>query len=268
MDFVILGSGGGLPTPRPFCQCSLCKKARKLGEPYKRNNSSIFLKQINGVVDCGEDICDSINRRNIIQVDNLFITHWHPDHTFGLRAMVEANFDFVKGQPLHTINLFIPKKVFKELKKHFDVFDYLEKVQKTVKINLIEDGWSKKINGINVSAIGYSGENSSVFGYLFEEKKKRVFYAPCDTISLKKEILDLDLFIVECGLFAFDKDISEISFSGSIKMIKRMGPKKTIFTHIEECEVSHAGLAQLEKLKKKYSGVNFDFAFDGMKIKV
>ena len=51
---------------------SSCKKARKLEEPYKRNGSSLFIKDINGVIDCGEDIGDSLNRRNIKQIDNLF----------------------------------------------------------------------------------------------------------------------------------------------------------------------------------------------------
>ena len=83
MELIILGSGGAIPTPRPFCQCIICKKARKLGEPYKRNSSSLFIQDINTVIDCGEDISDSLNRRDVKKIDNLFITHWHPDHTFG-----------------------------------------------------------------------------------------------------------------------------------------------------------------------------------------
>ena len=88
MKLTILGSGGAMPTPRPYCQCAICKKARKFGEPFKRNSSSIFINEINTVIDCGEDIADSLNRRNVKKVDNLFITHSHPDHTFGLRHLL------------------------------------------------------------------------------------------------------------------------------------------------------------------------------------
>ena len=54
MEFVILGSGGAMPVPRPFCQCRVCKKARKgIGV---RNHCSAFLTEANFLFDAGEDI--------------------------------------------------------------------------------------------------------------------------------------------------------------------------------------------------------------------
>lgn len=137
MKLLFLGTGGAMPTPRPFCQCETCKKARTIGAPYKRNSSSLFIKDINTVIDCGEDIASSLNRENIKEVDNLFITHWHPDHTFGLRAIIEANFNFRTNKPNHVINLYIPKNslcaffivlyinsIFNFLIKEYDVKDF------------------------------------------------------------------------------------------------------------------------------------------------
>ena len=69
MDFIILGSGGAINTPRPFCQCKVCVEARK--DPTKRRNaSSLFLKDANLLVDCGEDIANSLIRENIKKVEN------------------------------------------------------------------------------------------------------------------------------------------------------------------------------------------------------
>jgi len=268
MEFVILGSGGAMPTPRPFCQCKICLEARK--DPTKRrNSSSLFLKDINLLVDCGEDIASSLNRENIAQVDYLFITHWHPDHTFGMRAIIEANWDFRKSVAKHTIELIIPTKVLKQLKEHFDCFEYWENIQKIIKINEIDDGWSKEINGIKVTAIGYAGKESETFGYLFEEKGKKVLYSPCDTISFKREdLVGLDLLITETGLFSEEMAAYEILFPRLIERIKRMNPKKSLMTHIEEVELQIWGEEYLQKMKEKYSDINFDFAFDGMKIKV
>ena len=145
MELIILGSGGATPTPKPFCQCLACKKARKFGEPYKRNSSSLFIKDINAVIDCGEDIADSLNRRNIKTIDRLFITHWHPDHAFGLRPILQANFDFLKNKYEHPIDIYIPKKSYEILIEKFAAIDYFINVQKAGTLHLVDGGDKFKI---------------------------------------------------------------------------------------------------------------------------
>jgi phosphoribosyl 1,2-cyclic phosphate phosphodiesterase len=268
LTLTILGSGGAMPTPRPFCQCQTCNKARKVGEPYKRNSCSLFVNEINTVIDCGEDIADSLNRRNVLLVENLFITHWRPDHTFGLRPILEANYDFRKNKPKRTINVYIPKRVYETLRQKFPTIDYLINSQKTGKLHLIEDGNRIKIGNITISVVGYKGKNSDTYAYLIEKDNKKVLYAPCDTISFDnyRNFSNLDLLINECGLFS---DIhTEISFDELMERIKEINPKKSILTHIEEVEINIWGEEYLQKMKEKYSDVKFDFANDGMEIKI
>lgn len=252
-----------MPTPRPFCQCETCRKARTIGKPYKRNSSSLFIKEINTIIDCGEDIASSLNRENIKQVDNLFITHWHPDHTFGLRAILEANFNFRTSKADHTINLYIPKKVYKQLQKMFPAIDYYINVQKTAKLHLIEHKDKMTFGKIKMTAVGYAGKNSETYGYLLEEKGKKILYSPCDTIGFKKykEQKALDLLITECGLFS--NVPSEISFEEAIKRIREIKPKKVIFTHIEEVETKIWKQKHFLEQKKKYPDINLDYAKDG-----
>ncbi len=268
MKLTILGSGGAMPTPRPYCQCVICKKARKFGEPYKRNSSSLFIQDISTVIDCGEDIGDSLNRRNIKQVDNLFITHWHPDHTFGLRLILESNFNFRTNKADKVTNVYIPEKVFEILKQRFPVIEYYFNVQKTGVLHIIEDGDKIKIGDVSITIIGYSGKESETYAYLLESKGKKALYAPCDTLSFDnyKNFRDLDLLINECGLFS---DIpSEISFDALMKRLEEIKPKKTLITHIEEIEVNIWGEEHLQKMKRQYSDIDFDFAYDGMEINI
>lgn len=264
----ILGSGGAMPTPRPFCQCKTCKKARTIGEPYKRNSSSLFINDINTVIDCGEDIADSLNQRNIKQVDDLFITHWHPDHTFGLRPILEANFDFRAKAQKRTINVYIPKKVFEMLKQNFPAIDYFLKIQKTGKLFLVEDGDEIRIMDTTIVVVGYKGKGSDTYAYLIKKGDKKVLYAPCDTISFDnyKNFHGLDVLINECGLFS--NVSSEIPFDELMKRIKEINPKKTILTHIEELEINIFGEEYLQRMKNKYSDIKFNFATDGLKIKI
>jgi hypothetical protein len=103
---------------------------------------------------------------------------------------------------------------------------------------------------------------------LFETGKKKVFYSPCDTMGFNQKLPSLDLLITECGVFSYRTVDYELSFPAMIERIKELNPKKTILTHIEEDEIGFWGEDYLKKMKKKYSTVNFDFALDGMKLKV
>lgn len=276
MKLTILGSGGASPTPRPFCQCEICQKARKLGGKYKRNSCSCFINDIKTVIDCGEDIADSLNLRDIKEVENLFITHWHPDHTFGMRPIMEANVDFVTNTPERVINLYLPEKVYQTLKERFPAIEFYINVQKTAKLHLVEDGDEIKIGDITITVVGYQGKASDTYAYLISEGGKKVLYSPCDTISFDnyRNFQGLDLLINECGLFSNDsgdikgKKSSEISFSGLMERIREIKPKKTILTHIEEVEMKGRGEEYSQNMKNKYPDVDFDYAYDGMSIEV
>ncbi len=266
MELIILGSGGAIPIPRPFCECIICKKARK-NIKYRRATSSLFVKDINTLIDCGEDIYYSINRENIKKIDNLFITHWHPDHTFGLRTILEANYNFRNKTAKRIINVYIPKNVYKSLKKYFPVIDYYFDVEKVAKLFLIEDKDKLKFGKYTIEVIGYQGNNSDTYAYLIKESKT-VLYSPCDTISFDKYKYqkNLDLWITECGIS--QKKYPELFIEDLIKRVKEIKPKKTLFTHIEEIEQALENGKYLENFKKKYSNVKFEYTYDGMKIKL
>lgn len=268
MRLTILGSGGATTTPRPYCQCKICRKARKLGEPFKRNSTSIFINEIDTVIDCGEDIADSLNRRDIRKVDNLFITHWHPDHTFGLRPLLESYYNFRTGKADRVVNVYVSEKVFKTLKQRFPVIEYYLNVQKTGVLHLIEDGVKITIRDVSITAVGYRGKGSDVYAYLLESNGKKVLYAPCDTINFDnyKNFKNLDLLINECGLFS--NIPSEISFDALMNRLREIKPKRTILTHIEEIEANIWGEKHFYKMKKQYSDIDFEFAYDGMEIEI
>ena len=273
MELKILGSGGAMPTPRAFCQCDVCKNARKGLKYYKRNSSSLYIKEAKAIIDAPEDITNSINRENIKrdEIKNIFITHWHPDHAFGLRSLLESNYDFRQKKAINVINLFIAKNVFEDLTKRYDVLAFLRDVEKVVKINFFEKSDSIKLGNVKITSVSYNGGKSEIYGYLIEENEKKVLYAPCDSISFKNfipETYELDLLINECGLFSYRTIKSEISFPDLMKRIKELKPKKTVLTHIEEVELQKWGWDYMDKMKKKYSDVDFEFGYDGMIIKI
>jgi phosphoribosyl 1,2-cyclic phosphate phosphodiesterase len=266
MKLTILGSGGATPTPRPFCQCPACEKAREVGEPYRRNSSSLYVNDIFTLIDCPEDIADSLNRRGVRRVDHLFITHWHPDHTFGLRPLLEAYFNFLENKADKQVAVHVPKRVFEELAQHYPSVSHFTDHLKVAGIKQIEHSESVAIGNVRITAIGYAGQDSRTFAYFLQEGGKKVLYAPCDTIGFDQRIYDIDLLINECGVFSYDKIKDEISFPVLMERIRLLRPRRTVLTHIEEIEVNAWGWNYLAKMKKLYADVNFDFAYDGMEI--
>jgi ribonuclease BN (tRNA processing enzyme) len=92
---------------------------------FKRNHSSLFIEDAKILVDCPEDIGDSLYRSGVKEVEHLFITHWHPDHTFWLRILLESTFDFYKRETVGSLILHLPKSVHEDLKKHYPTISYL-----------------------------------------------------------------------------------------------------------------------------------------------
>ena len=92
----VLGSGGALVTPRPGCPCRVCVSARRSpGEA--RGGPSVYVHDAHVLIDAPEDVVWSLNRVGIRRVDHLFITHWHPDHSAGLRVLETLTWDLDTG---------------------------------------------------------------------------------------------------------------------------------------------------------------------------
>lgn len=87
MELTVLGSGGNTPTPAPTCGCRVCVEAREKGPPYARRGNATFVHDLNLLVDTPELVWHSLNREGIEAVDYVFLSHFHADHTLGLRTL-------------------------------------------------------------------------------------------------------------------------------------------------------------------------------------
>ena len=263
MEITILGSGGAINTPRAFCQCKMCNEAREKGVPYSRNGPSAYFKEINTIIDTPEDIQHSINRENIKEIENVFITHWHPDHVYGLRFILESYYDWAERKPLKKINLYVPKEIYPGLKEIYGTLDYHTNIMKLVNLIIVEDFIPFEINDSKITPISYDNSKET-FGYLIETERKRIFYSPCDTISFSRFDLieNLDLWITEVGIWRLNEEINEVLHTDVIKRIEKVKPKKSILVHIEE--VDKKSFDTLKELEKEYS--NIFFSHDGLKI--
>ena len=140
MKLRILGSGGATSIPRACCQCKECKTMRKSGEYHIP--PSLYIEDEKILIDTPEGISFNVNKYNIKDIKHIIYTHWHPDHTQGLRIIEEIRSD-------RKVEVYIPKKAKDEFYLYTNFFEYFEK-KGWMTLNYLEDNIPLKIGSITI----------------------------------------------------------------------------------------------------------------------
>ncbi len=285
MELIILGSGGSTTIPRPGCDCKVCKEARIKGTPYSRSGPSMVIKDVNLLFDTPEETAAQLNRERIHALDYIFYTHWHPDHTFGMR-IVERMYKFwldmfVRGnKPKNKVKVCAVHEVMEDLKsmgyRGGSFFTYYEK-SGLIETMELRDKEEFKIGSFKITPFEVQTTYSPSTVFLIQEKGKRVVYAPCDVKPFPKspQLESLDLLII--GSFHLEGALKEgIAIPPENELRKelfspiqirelamRLKAKKTIVTHVEE--EWGKNYDEYRNLEKEY---NLLFAYDGLRIKI
>jgi len=270
MKLLIVGSGGAQPPPRPGCVCRVCKEARAKGIPYYRTGPSLYVPDQNILFDAPEDIREQLNREKIGHIKHVFVSHWHPDHTMGIRIFEQMNYSFGLKPPKKSI-LYISKETASNLKRQLlPSFIPLYERRKIIEVRNIEEGERTEFGNLEITP--YTLPKSDTFLYKFNEGKKVAVYAPCDMrgFPMKEDLMDPDVLILHLGYFKElvprGIDLGEYSFDEDLQTIKKLRAKKTVFTHIEEVwRRSYDDYKRMEDQLREY---NIEFAYDGMIIKL
>lgn len=280
MKFEIIGSGGCTSLPKPLCNCNVCQQAREKGKPYSRYGCSLFLHDINLLIDTPEDIVHAINNSAIQSIDTVLFSHWDPDHTLGLRVFEHLRlswFEVSEGRECNNpIDVLAMPHVMEDLNsiksKYGSFLDYYENIRNLIKRNEVQK--YKEIGGIKISFIRI--DSATIF--VFESKGKKLIYAPCDVKPFPDEdiFVDADIMIVgntivgerlkdghTLGKYNFVRE-NLFTMPEIMHLKKKYNIKKVIVTHLEEdWGKSYDDYTNLES---QYD--NVQFAYDGMVIDI
>jgi phosphoribosyl 1,2-cyclic phosphate phosphodiesterase len=285
MELTILGSGGSTTTPRPGCNCRVCREARVKGIPYARSGPSMFIRDLNLLFDTPEEIATQLNRENIDCVDSILYTHWHPDHTFGMR-IVERMYKFWldmfvnQKKPRKKVKVYAVHEVMDDLKsmgyRGGSFLNYYRRSNLIETVGL-EDEEEVRISSFKITPFKVQTTYNPSTVFLIEEEGKRVVYAPCDVKPFPKttRLKNLDLLII--GSFHLEGPLKngivippsnplreELFTLKEIKELATQLPvKKVIVTHIEE--EWNKTYDEYKDLEKEHG---LKFAYDGMQIKL
>lgn len=284
MELTILGSGGNTPIPMPTCDCQVCEEARENGEPYARMGNSVFVHGENVLIDAPELVWYSLNRERIMSVDHVFISHFHADHTLGLRAIQSFGIeqppvtDFI-GE---TATIYMSEVTYERTIEATEFFNSL--TDQWANIELLADGESRSFGDLEVTHIAapiHEGGDNAVSGFLFETRDGTAFVSPDENRHFNLEDLpDLDVWIKECGYFSDTPDGDplvtddaernvlkhEMTFQESLEQVRAVHPNRTVFTEIEE--LYRRSYDDYRELERQYEDLHIAFAYDGMRIEI
>jgi len=295
LELTFLGSGGNLPIPMPTCTCRVCEQARTEDEPYTRRGNSMFLHDANAMIDAPEHSFEAMNRADIERVDTLLLTHWHPDHVCGVRAVAQSrdlsrnleedDWGLLDTAREHRPTILTTERVYERTcdvvgaLEHFTNVGYIE-------VEFLDDGPRELEcdSGENVTLrpIPYELEgdgDEDAVAFVLERGDRTLLVASDDARHLEETLLpeDIDLAVFECGVFTEGPDGTRIltemdheflageMFHGDVlDRVERVDPDRAILTEIEHLTGrSHDDFRELEA---EYDRVRF--AHDGLTVEV
>lgn len=280
MKFNIIGSGGCVALPKPLCRCRICSEAREKGHPYSRFGCSLFLEDINLLVDTPEDIVHAINFSDISKINTVLFSHIDPDHTLGMRVFehIRLNWlDISEGKECtNPINVIAMEHVMSDLnsiKSNLGSYlDYYENTRNLIKRIVVKD--FTYIDDIKITFV--KANFATVF--VFEKDNKKVIYAPCDVKPFPNNDIFKDANVLIIGntivgdilkggyVLKEDNKLRDELFTMDeiVNLKNKYNIKEVIVTHLEEdWGKSYDDYLNLEN---KYNGIKF--AYDKMKVEV
>ena len=189
MNVIILGSGGCVSTPRACCNCRVCAEARQKGFPYARTGCSLFVEDVNLLIDTPEDINASLNNAGIQKVEHILYSHCDPDHTMGMRVVEQLKMDWLANSlgkkpdnPIEVASLpAILADIKKQSTKYGSIIEYYEVkgLVKTKEIHAFKKG------DITIELVP-ADVQEHVAIFIISSDSKKVIYAPCDVKPFPK----------------------------------------------------------------------------------
>lgn len=220
-----LGTGTSHGIPVIGCNCSTCKSTNPKNNRYR--SSVLFSKDNkNLLIDTTPEFRLQALRANICGLEGVLYTHTHADHLNGIDDL--RVFTRHKSLPIYGSALTIG-----HIKNRFEyVLGNKNNVLKSIPhlySNVLEPYKKYYIDGFEVTPLLiYHGE-LPIFGYRIFDV---AYLTDTNNIPEKtmKYLKDLDLLV----LVALQHNAHRTHFNveGAIEMAKKIGAKKTLFTHI------------------------------------
>ena len=204
--------------------------------PHKKRGSSGYLLSSDrcaALLDCGNGTVWKLEKIGVdyLEIDHVFITHFHPDHTSDLIPLLFATRHPYGKKRRKSLQIWGPEgfsEFIRKLKAPYG--NWVE--PEFVKIREIEN---KKFEtgGFQVETFKTAHTENSI-GYIMRGEGKKVVYTG-DTgyfPGLKKAAKQADIFLTECALLDSEKISAHMTPSDIAKILSGSAPLKIVLSHL------------------------------------
>ena len=281
MNIIILGSGGCVSTPRACCSCHVCIEARQKGFPDARTGCSLFIEDVNLLIDTPEDINASLNNSGVQKVEHILYSHCDPDHTMGMRVIEQLKMDWLADslgkKPDNPIEVASLPVILEDIKKQGTRYGSIIKYYEIRGLICTKEIHTFKKDNILIELVPVD-EQEHVAIFIISSNNKKVIYAPCDVKPFPKseKFQGADVLIIgntivgdilkDDFVLSADNPLRKELFTlDEINMIqKQYAIKEIIITHLEEDWGK--SYDEYKKLEEELDGIHF--AYDGLQIQL
>lgn len=248
MDILFLGTGTSTGVPEIGCRCETCLST---DIKDKRLRASVLIREGESqiLIDAGPDLRQQLLTYKIDKLSGVLITHEHYDHIGGIDDL----------RPLGESQIYAEKKVCEVIQKNMP-YCFGEKRYPGSPVIELHEITEKPffVNNIEILPIRVMHARLPIFGFRVGNFAYLTDVKTIEESSIEK-LRNLDILVLNALRPA--PHMSHISLSEALEITKKIGAKKTFFTHMNH----HMGF---HNLVNQQLPENIQLAYDGLELKL
>lgn len=251
-----LGTGTSMGVPTLGCTCAVCTST----DPHnKRTRPSVAIAYNNSTVliDTGQEFRIQAMREGITSVDAVLYTHAHADHVLGLDDLRPLTF-----KRDHPVPLYADAETSETIRRIFEyTFRTENRYPTSARVELkelsTEIGTTVKIHGATFERIQVTHGRQQIAGYRFGKTAYLTDMSDVPDSSVER-LQNLDILILDA--LRREPHPSHSNLENSVRIARKIGAKKTFFTHIShDLDHKNTNLELPSEIQLAYDGLKLEF---------
>jgi phosphoribosyl 1,2-cyclic phosphate phosphodiesterase len=247
----VLGSGTSMGVPTIGCECAVCHSS----DPHDRRTRPSILIEYNGkvvLIDTTPDFRQQAIRENLRQLDAVLYTHAHADHILGLDDVRPLSYNRPK------IPLYAKPEVAARLRNTFRyIFDSDYKFGGLAQVELQMIDGAFDLFGATFEPVKILHGDAEIIGFRFGSAAYLTDFSSIPEESFA-QLQDLDILFLDA--LRHTPHPTHSTVENSLRIVERVKPKRTFFTHICHDLPHEATNATLPPhVRLSYDGLKLEF---------